>query len=156
MPRSLSLSLTGSRAHMALNGSHGLALGGRLPDARTGMTEMELHCAPGVPRRSPLGERAPRAQSQLHSTTESLGQRGQLRGVEQEGCPAQRPLTYTKNPFRVIGWQGSSQTFFFKGLCTEYKSSGFTGLSHKLAPDTKTVIQNGGLSSRVVGVQASR
>lgn len=29
------------------------------------------------------------------------------------GRPAQRLLTYTKNPFRVIGWQGPSQTFFF-------------------------------------------
>ena len=81
--------------------------------------EMKLLCVPGTPRWSPLGERSPRAQSQLHSTIESLGQRGQFWGggggewSGDRGCPAQRLLTYTKNPFRVIGWQGSSQTFFF-------------------------------------------
>ena len=77
-------------------------------------------------------------------------------GSRERGCPAQRPLTYTKNPFRVTGWQGSSQTFFLKGLCTEYRSSSFTGLSHKLAPDPKTVTQNGGSSSRVASIQASQ
>ena len=49
-----------------------------------------------------------------------------------------------------------SDFFFLKGLCTEYRSSSFTGLSHKLAPDPKTVTQNGGSSSRVAGIQASQ
>lgn len=68
--------------------------------------------------------------------------------------PAQRPLPYTKNPFRVTGWQGSLR-LFFKGLCTEYKSSSFTGLSHKLAPDPKIVTQNGGSLWQWPSIQAS-
>lgn len=147
---------------MALNGSHGLALGGRLSDARTGRMEMKLLCAPGTPRWSPLGERSPRAQSQLHSTIESLGQRGQFwgggggggagrEGVQPRDCSlTQRILS------ELLAGRAPLRLFFFKGLCIEYKSSSFTGLSHKLAPDTKTVIQNGGSPSRVASVQASQ
>lgn len=38
----------------------------------------------------------------------------------------------------------ASQTFFFRGLCAEYKSSSLIGLSHKLAPVTKKVLQSEG------------
>lgn len=105
--------------------------------------EMKLLCVPGTPRRSPLGERSPRAQSQLHSTIESLGQRGQFwgggggggagrEGVQPRDCSlTQRILS------ELLAGRAPLRLFFFKGLCIEYKSSSFTGLSHKLAPDTK-------------------
>ena len=108
--------------------------------------EMKLLCVPGIPRWSPLGARSPRAQSQRHSTTESLGQRG-LFGVGggERGERVSSPETahLHKESFQSYWLAGLLSDFFFKGLCIEYKSSSFTGLSHKLAPDTKTVIQMG-------------
>ena len=136
-----------SCAHMALNGSHGLALRGRLSDARTGRMEMKLLCVPGIPRWSPLGERSPRAQSQLHSTSESLGQRGRFgvggRGAGREGVQPRDCSLTQRILSELLAGRAPLRLFFFKGLCIEYKSSSFTGLSHKLAPDTKTVIQMG-------------
>lgn len=99
---------------------------GGTSDARTGRMEMKLLLCAWDPKMVspweviPMGsEPAP----QHHRATRP--QRGQFwgRGSRERGCPAQRP-PHTKNPFRVTGWQGSSQTFF-KGLCTEYKSSSF-------------------------------
>lgn len=144
---------------MALNGSPGLALGGRLSDARTGRMEMKLLCVPGTPRWSPLGERSPGAQSQLRSTTEPPGQRGQFLGAGEAGRegvqPRDRSLTQ-RILSELLAGRAPLRLFFLKGLCTEYRSSSFTGLSHKLAPDPKTVTQNGGSSSRVASIQASQ
>lgn len=42
--------------HVALNRSHGLAFGGRLPEATAGGTTLKLLHAPGAPRWPPLGE----------------------------------------------------------------------------------------------------
>ena len=59
-------------------------------------------------------------------------------GVQPRDCSlTQRILS------ELLAGRAPLRLFFFKGLCIEYKSSSFTGLSHKLAPDTKTVIQMG-------------
>lgn len=57
-------------------------------------------------------------------------------------CAAHRLLAHIKHPFRVIGWQGSSDSPP-QGLCTEYKSSSL------LAPVTKKVIENEGSSAQL-------
>lgn len=106
--------LTVSRAHMALKRSHRLAFGGRLPDARAGRTELKLLHAPGIPRWSPLGAGSPGAPRQLQSTTELLGQRGQLWGGS------------ATSPETAHLHKESFQSYWLAGLL----SDGFLGLVH--------------------------
>lgn len=105
----------------------------------------------GIPRWSPLGEGSPGALCQIQSTNKLLGQRRCFQGKAESPCPSQILLTHTKHPFRVAGWQGSSQVFF-QGLCTEYKSSSLTGLPYKLSLVTKKVIENESSSSQAASV----
>lgn len=128
--------------------------GTRRQTARVGRTELTLLRVSGIPRWSPLG-RDPQGLCASSKTPPSCWAREDVCGGGRGPCPAQTLLICTKSPFRVIGWQGSSWAFFFKHLCTEYKSSSLTGLPHKLASDTKKEIENEGSSHQAAGVQAS-
>lgn len=69
------------------------------------------------------------------------------RGGGGSPCPAHSLLTHIKNPFRVIGWQGSSD-FFFRA-CAWNTNQAASWLLHKLAPVTKKVIENEGSSAQL-------
>lgn len=138
--------------HMALNRFHGLASGGRLPEATAGGKKLEVSPCTWDPKMASSWGGIPRVWCQLQST-KLLGQRGQLRGCGEGGVgqaallqPRDCSLTQ-RNLSELLADRAPNRLPPPRhGLCTEYKSSSLTGLPHKLAQITKKMIQNEGSS----------
>lgn len=95
----------------ALNRSHWLALGGRLPEpVQEGQSSSCSMCL-GSQDGLFLG-RDPQVLCASTKAPPNCLAREDTGGGGSELCPARTLLICTKSPFRVIGWQGSSWAFF--------------------------------------------
>lgn len=138
-------------ADTALNRSHWLALGGRLPEAgKEGQSSSYSICLGSqdglLSRRDPQGSRPAPKHHQVA---------GPERTFAGEGGAAQlRHCSFAQRALSGL-LAGRAPHGLFSALCTEYKSSSLTGLPHKLAIVTKKEIQNECCSSQAASVQAS-